>query len=105
MEIAESSTLRRFKCRVHFTEVSLVKGEKVEVPNGWAITALSHNDLLFSFTKEDEAFFKGLDEGKLASINRQVEEEILSAKDAITLFIPKTRTKKASKAATKAKKE
>lgn len=110
MEIAESSTLRRFKCKVHFTEVSLVKGEKVEVPSGWAISALSHSDLLFSFTKEDEAFFKGLSEDKIAAINRQVEEEILSPKDAIALFIPKTKAKKTSAPKTptktsKAKKE
>lgn len=109
MEISESSSLRRFKCKVHFTEVSLVKGEKVEVPNGWAISALGHNDLLFSFTKEDEAFFKGLNEQQIASINRQVEEEVLSPKDAITLFIPR-RAKKSSatktpKTSVKAKKE
>jgi len=89
MEISESSPLRRFKCNIRFTEVSVVKGERVEVPNDWAISALSHNDLLFSFTAEDEAFFKGLNEARIALINRQVEEEILSPKDAIALFIPK----------------
>lgn len=104
MEITESSNLRRFKCRIGFSQVSLVKGDKVEVPTGWALSALGHKDLLFSFTKEDEGFFKGLNEQQIASINRQVKEDITSPKDAIALFIPKRAMKSAtSKTATKAK--
>lgn len=104
MEISESSNLRRFKCRIGFNQISLEKGDKVEVPTGWALSALGHKDLLFSFTKEDEGFFKGLDEQKIASINRQVKEDITSPKDAIALLIPKKTMKSATpKKATKAK--
>ena len=109
MEIAESSRKRRYSCVIAFEEYNLVKGEKIEVPNEWAIGALSHPDLMFSFTKEDEPFFKALSEGNIASINRQVEEEITSAKEAIALFIPKPKKGRkpasSTKSTAKAKKE
>lgn len=109
MEIAESSSKRRYGCFIYNEEYKLVKGEKIEVPNGWAIGALSHPDLMFSFTKEDEPFFKGLSERHIASINKQVEEEITSISDAIALFIPKPKKSKkpasSTKSTAKAKKE
>lgn len=106
MEISESSSLRRFNCKIGFNQVSLAKGEKVEVPTLWALSALSHKDLLFSFTKEDEGVLNGLNEQQIASINRQVNEEITSPKEAIALLVPKKVTPKAKVAkAPKAKKE
>ena len=77
----------------------------MEVPTRWALSALSHKDLLFSFTKEDEGVLNGLNEQQIASINRQVNEEITSPKEAIALLVPKRAPTKAKSTKAKAKKE